>query len=367
MATSNSFTGYRRCAGGGYARTPAGAAKICGCEQQFRQARTCDQACEDAGTFVAVWMTGDDAVRFFGMAFILNGAPELGCLQFCETDPVHTSAGGPVFTPPDTTSFPSCVGCAAACFRQARDCTDDSLVDIWMTCDDALIASGGTLGKSFTMISGPEGCYYFAGGDGTFTVPGGTLYVFSDALATGVECGDCVPCAPCGEFPSGCLGPFSNGDPTEDFYTSDCSVCDLTWEVCGDCDLTPEITTSGAYLGLPVALSGPGSVSFKRQPPVGEDPRIEVDVGNTNTFDSTTFGWSINVFDEPGGVFLGRISSLNNSPPDIDWMTLAKTATGATGAIICGLMEVDTGGVESFCLVTATITIRQRCCNDPPP
>lgn len=79
--------------------------------------------------------------------------------------------------------------CCGGGYRQARRCSDDGLVDVWMTTDDA-----DTLTGAFKIS--PEGsgsCFYFNFADGTSDTPG-TIYAAADVTETDIDCGHCCIC-----------------------------------------------------------------------------------------------------------------------------------------------------------------------------
>lgn len=369
LPTSNT-AGFLHCITGGYARPSSGGAQNCDCNC-FRQARFCTDGDCTAGGLADVWMTCADAETTFGRAFRLTPSPSQ-CYRFCTEDPTSTTHG-PLYAQANLFLFPDCTSCDNACYLQARDCSDDSFVDIWMTCADAIIASGG-VGKNnaFHMISGPFGCYYFKAGDATTVIPGGTLYTFSDALSTGDVCDNCSPVPETcegNEPPSDhCEGPYTSA-VGPDFYiatpAAGGAVCDLSIIVC-DCETDTDFPPSAAVYGMPqfgLTRNFAGSFFVPGFVYVGH---VTVDNPPDGCF------CSLDVYTDPGAVFIGsyQLSQFNPSLPGQTPLLLSKTTTGASGTVICGTasyFSASDPGVGKYCVFTATVTIRQRCCNDAPP
>lgn len=149
--------------------------------------------------------------------------------------------------------------CCCDAWRQARDCADDSLVDIWMHVTDAATYTGAS--AIFSLFSFPSECYYFDFDDPTSDTPG-TVFLPGDVYATYEVCEECGA-APCW-----------NGvcdDTTA--YAADFTG---TWDLPGGAaPCSSVVAVGGSVSAAPVTLNiypAVGACYFSKDDPFGGPP-----------------------------------------------------------------------------------------------
>ena len=120
------------------------------------------------------------------------------------------------------------IACCCSCYRQARNCSNNTLANVWMTCTDAaMFPNAFSIGSNY---------YRFNFSDATYAAAGGTVYAASAAVA---RSGCPAPCT----CPGGCTN-------YNIFFTAAVQIYDNSVPNCG-----------GALLSTCGPMAGVGSVA----------------------------------------------------------------------------------------------------------
>ena len=238
--------------------------------------------------------------------------------------------------------------CCCGCYRQARNCSNNTLANVWMTCTDAAMFP-----NAFSIGSN---CYYFNFADATHATAGGTVYAASAAVAA-ASCSACPTPAPC-ECPTVCMNYILKAHVKRDYYlkpgATGCAGAidhscegDIAIEV-ANTNVTP--CTWGPFSGVPGFPSAICDAVTPAQPYI--------------TFD--TVGTTLGLISTPPCKWAIQFDSVDETGT-ISASYLSESAVGATPATP-GAIYPNLTFCEEFTLywIKTTISAITVVCDDAP-